>query len=132
MWPFTKKTRHFEFNQSTINEELKQAKKDRLELQVEPDSQNWEVMMDLAQYFNSVVLVHTVGLMTKEAKEVVTAVNKLITDGEESMDFDKTAVGVGMLASIAFPILPDEDQEVYNTRIMQHYALYKSVQKNYD
>ena len=129
MWPFRKKITKFEFEPKTLRAEIKAAKDARLAMGVEPDSANWDVILDLGKYFDSVVALHLA--YTNQSDEVVVAVRKLVTDGESEMDFDTVTVGVGMLASIAFPPIPGENEELYNHRVCQHYAIYKATQANY-
>jgi hypothetical protein len=105
-----------------LRAEIAATKKDRLALGVEPDSKNWECLLDLAKYFNMVIVVST---------QHATPAQKLVVDGEAEMDFDTTTVATGMLASIAFPVIPGEDMETYNHRVISAYAVYKTQLKAY-
>jgi hypothetical protein len=130
LWPFRNKSKHFEFDPKSLRAEIASTKKDRIELGVEPDSKNWECLLDLAKYFNMVIVVSTQHA-TPAQKLVVAAIQKLVVDGEAEMDFDTTTVATGMLASIAFPVIPGEDMETYNHRVISAYAVYKTQLKAY-
>lgn len=131
MWPFKQKlTDHIPTLKRLVQEQYTDTQKARVDLGVEPTEEYWTTLLEMGKYFRLVACLYSQPTMVTVRK----ALEDLINEYEQNMDFDRLSVAVGMMAAIAFPPFDDESDDAYQQRVATAYSIHKAQfrDKDYD